>query len=564
MAKIKKTLGEFLTEKNIVTLTQIQTAHLESEKTGESLGHVLVRLGMVPEDKVLEYYTEYCQIPRADLSRIDPQVISLVPEKTARRYHLLPIEKKNDKLIVAMSDPLNIIVLDEVKFRTGAEIEVSAAPDSEISRYINQFYYVSAAPGAGVTEIIKKIDMKAVATAGEEESELKKLRSLAEEAPIIKLVDTFITQAYHDRASDIHIEPDENLLRVRHRIDGVLYDVATLPKHLQPAIISRAKIMSELNIAVKRAPQDGRFQIDIEGNPIDVRVSTFPTIHGENVVMRLLDVHSILIGLEELGFSPEDLERFKRLITSPYGIILVTGPTGSGKTTTLYSALNMLNSPKKNIMTVEDPVEYHLFGIRQAQVNPKAGLTFASGLRSILRQDPDIIMVGEIRDLETAEIAVHAALTGHLVLSTLHTNDASSALTRLIDMGVEPFLISSSVIGIVAQRLVRVIDPNCKESYKPSPHLLKEFPSLKPNTDFYYGKGCSACKGIGFKGRKGIFELLVMNEEIKDLVVAKASASAVKRAAEKGGMTTMRDNGLEKALAGVTTLEEILQVTMVE
>jgi len=564
MAKIKKTLGEFLTEKNIVTLTQIQTAHLESEKTGESLSHVLVRLGMVPEDKVLEYYTEYCKIPRIDLKKIDSQIISLVPEKTARRYHLLPVEKTDNKLVIAMSDPLNIIVLDEIKFRTGMDIEVGVAPDSEINRYINQFYYVSAAPGAGVSEIVKKIDMKAVATAGEDESELKKLRSLAEEAPIIKLVDTFIAQAYHDRASDIHIEPDENLLRVRHRIDGVLYDVATLPKHLQPAVISRAKIMSDLNIAVKRAPQDGRFQIDIEGSPIDVRVSTFPTIHGENVVMRLLDVHSILIGLEELGFSPEDLERFKRLITNPYGIILVTGPTGSGKTTTLYSALNMLNSPKKNIMTVEDPVEYHLFGIRQAQVNPKAGLTFASGLRSILRQDPDIIMVGEIRDLETAEIAVHSALTGHLVLSTLHTNDASSALTRLLDMGVEPFLIASSVIGIVAQRLVRVIDPNCKETYKPSPHLIKEFPSLKPNTNFYYGKGCNACKGIGFKGRKGIFELLVMNEEIKELVTAKASASAVKRAAEKQGMKTMRDNGLDKALAGVTTLEEILQVTMVE
>jgi type II secretory ATPase GspE/PulE/Tfp pilus assembly ATPase PilB-like protein len=333
---------------------------------------------------------------------------------------------------------------------------------------------------------------------------------------------------------------------------------------MQPALISRAKIMSDLNIAVKRAPQDGRFQIDIEGTPIDVRVSTFPTIYGENVVMRLLDVHSILIGLDELGFSKEDFERFKTLIKSPYGIILVTGPTGSGKTTTLYSALNTLNSPKKNIMTVEDPVEYHLFGIRQAQMNPKAGLTFASGLRSILRQDPDIIMVGEIRDLETAEISVHAALTGHLVLSTLHTNDASSALTRLIDMGVEPFLIASSVIGIIAQRLVRVICPACKEPFAPSPQLLKGFPPLKKDATFYYGKGCEACKGIGFKGRSGIFELLTLNDKIKELVMAKASASSIRKAAQEAGMKTMRDSGFEKALSGVTTLDEILQATMIE
>ena len=370
MAKIRKTLSEFLTENKVISPTQIQTAHLESDKTGEALSHVLVRLGMVPEDKILEYYTEHCHIPKADLAKIDPETIKLVPEKTARRYHLIPVEQKEKKLVIAMSDPLNIIVLDEIRFRVNMEIEVAVAPDSEINRLINQYYYVSGGGGgAGVSEIIKKIDMKSVAVS-EDESELRKLRSLAEEAPIIKLVDTFITQAYHDRASDLHIEPDENILRVRHRIDGILYDVATMPKYLQAAIISRTKIMSDLNIAVKRAPQDGRFQIDIEGNPIDVRVSTFPTIYGENVVMRLLDVHSILIGLEEIGFSKYDLERFKKLITCPYGIILVTGPTGSGKTTTLYSALNMLNSPKKNIMTVEDPVEYHLFGIRQAQVNP--------------------------------------------------------------------------------------------------------------------------------------------------------------------------------------------------
>lgn len=561
MPKTRKMLSEFLIENRIVSPSQMQTARLEADKTGESLAQVVSRLGMVPENVILEYYADYCKIPKALMSNIDQRLINVIPEKTARRYHLMPVKQENSKLTVAMSDPLNIMVLDEIKFRTGLEIEVNVAADSEINKAINQFYH---AAGIGeVGDIVKGIDVKSLAGT-DEEAELKKLRSLAEEAPIIKLVDTFIKQAYRDRASDLHIEPDENILRVRHRIDGVLYDVATLPKYLQAAVISRAKIMADLNIADKRTPQDGRFQIDIEGNPIDVRVSSFPTIHGENMVMRLLDVHSILIGLEEIGFSKNDLERFKSLIQSPYGIILVTGPTGSGKTTTLYSALNMLNSPKKNIMTVEDPVEYHLFGIRQAQVSPKGGLTFSSGLRSILRQDPDIIMVGEIRDLETAEIAVHAALTGHLVLSTLHTNDSASALTRLTDMGVEPFLISSSVIGIIAQRLVRVICPYCKETVKASPEIMKAFPSLKEGAKLYRGKGCNACKGIGFKGRSGIYEMLVMNEKIKELIVNKASASVIKKAAEEAGMKNMRQNGLEKALAGVTTIEEILQVTMVE
>ena len=559
MPKIRKTLGEFLLENKIISGAQLQTAHLESDKTGEVLSHVLVRLGLVPEDKILDYYKEQCNIPRADLKTIDPQAVPLISEKTARKYHLIPVTKKENKLILAMADPLNVIILDEIKLRTGMNLEVNVAPDSEISQAINQFYKLSKS----FTEVLQTIDLKSVKVA-EEEIELKKLQSLAEEAPIIKLVDTFITQAYHDRASDLHIEPDENILRVRHRVDGILYDVATLPKYLQPAIISRTKIMSDLNIAVKRAPQDGRFQIDIEGSPIDVRVSTFPTIYGENVVMRLLDVRSVLIGLEELGFSENDLERFKARLRSPYGIILVTGPTGSGKTTTLYSALNLLNSPKKNIMTVEDPVEYHLFGIRQAQVNPKAGLTFTSGLRSILRQDPDIIMVGEIRDLETAEIAVHAALTGHLVLSTLHTNDAASALTRLIDMGVEPFLISSSIIGIVAQRLVRQICPSCKTPYKPNPQMLKELSLAKSGATFHTGKGCNVCKGIGFKGRIGIFELLIMDEHIKEMVTTKTSSSAIKKAAEAAGMKSLRENGIEKASKGITSLDEVLQATMIE
>ncbi|MCU0640819.1 MAG: Flp pilus assembly complex ATPase component TadA [Candidatus Margulisbacteria bacterium] len=561
MQQTRKTVGEYLVENRLLSVAQLQTARLESEKTGESLSHVLIRLGLVPEERILEYYTDHCLIPTGDVKKLDPQVLPLIPEATAKRYHLLPLARKDNRLIMALSDPLNVIVLDEIKFRTGLEIEVRVARESEIAQAIAQYYGAQGSVG----ELIKNIDLRSVAV-GDEDLDLSKLQSLAEEAPIIKLLNTFITQAFHDRASDLHIEPDENILRVRHRIDGVLYDVATLPKYLQPAIISRAKIMAEMNIAVKRAPQDGRFQIDIEGNPIDVRVSSFPTIYGENIVMRLLDTRSILLGLDEVGFSPEDLARFNSLLKYPNGIILVTGPTGCGKTTTLYSALNTLNSPKKNIMTIEDPVEYHLFGIRQAQINVKAGLTFATGLRSILRQDPDIIMVGEIRDLETAEIAVQAALTGHLVLSTLHTNDAPSALTRLVDMGVEPFLIASSVIGIVAQRLVRTICKECKTSFHPAPPVLEELHADLRGQDvaFFAGKGCKACKETGYRGRTGIIELLAMNEPIKELIIAKASAGAILKAAEAAGMRSMRTAGITKALAGITTIDEVLQVTRVE
>jgi len=450
-------------------------------------------------------------------------------------------------------------VIDEIRFRTGLEIKVQVAADSEILKTISQHYHMEDS----MMEILKTIDLKSV-TVGDE-AELTKLKNIAEEAPVIKLVNFLLTQAQHNRASDIHIEPDENIMRVRNRIDGVLYDVASLPKYLQAAVISRCKIMSDMNIAVKRAPQDGRFKIDIEGNPLDVRVSTFPTLYGENVVMRLLDARSVMIGLEELGFAPKDLERFTQLLANPFGIILVTGPTGSGKTTTLYSALNLLNSPKKNILTVEDPVEYRIFGVRQSQVNPKAGMTFATGLRSILRQDPDIIMVGEIRDLETVEIAIHAALTGHLVLSTIHTNDAPSTLTRMIDMGVKPFMIASSTIGILAQRLVRVICPECKEPFRPSEQMLAGLgmPLPKKDVTFYIGKGCKACKEIGYRGRTGIYELLAMSDQIRELLSTKASLDVIRKAAREEGMRTMRENGLEKVLQGITSLEEVIQATKV-
>ena len=557
MNQEKSTLGEYLLQTQAITTAQLQTAHLEAERTGEALAQVLVRLGMTNEDKIINFYTEQHGLPRAGLEKIDPAVTDLIPENIARRYRLVPVKRKENTLTIAMSDALNVIVIDEIKFRTGLEIKVEVAPDSEIMAAINARYQMTGSMG----EILKTIDSKSVSVG--DEAELSKLKNIAEEAPIIKLVNYIIVEAFRNRASDIHIEPDENMLRVRNRIDGVLYDVATLPKYLQAAIISRVKIMSDLNIAIKRAPQDGRFSYNVEGKNIDVRVSSFPTIYGENVVMRLLDASSILIGLDELGFSENDLERLKQLLQSPYGIILVTGPTGSGKTTTLYSALNLLNSPKKNILTVEDPVEYHLFGIRQSQVNPKAGLTFASGLRSILRQDPDIIMVGEIRDLETAEIAVNAALTGHLVLSTLHTNDAPSAVTRLIDMGVKPFLIASSVIGIVAQRLVRMLCRDCKTPYKPSPEMLAKRGIILPDPDanFYVGKGCKTCKEIGYRGRSGIFEMMTVSERIRELISSKSSVDTIRKAAKEEGMKTLRENGLEKIWTGITTLDEVEQNT---
>lgn len=555
--KEKVTLGEYLVGEKIVTLAQLQTAHLEAEKTGEALSQVLVRLGMVSEDKIINFYITRHDIPRANLEKLDPSLADLIPESVARRYHIVPVQREDNAVSIAMSDPLNVIVIDEIRFRTGLEIKSLVAPDSEIMKTISQHYQIAGSMG----EILKSIDLKSVSVG--DEAELSKLKNIAEEAPVIKLVNYVIEDAFQNRASDIHIEPDENILRIRNRIDGILYDTATLPKYLQAAVISRAKIMSDINIAIKRAPQDGRFQYKIGGKSIDVRVSTFPTIYGENVVMRLLDASSVLMGIDELGFEAADLAKFKQLLQSPYGIILVTGPTGSGKTTTLYSALNLLNSPKKNILTVEDPVEYHLFGIRQSQINPKAGLTFASGLRSILRQDPDIIMVGEIRDLETAEIAVHAALTGHLVLSTLHTNDAPSALTRLVDMGVKPFLTASSVIGILAQRLVRTICQECKEPYRPDAETLAKIEAPLPkDAAFYFGKGCKICKD-GYRGRIGIHEVLVMTEQIREMVSNKSSADAIRKVAREQGMKTLRENGIEKALKGGTSLEEVLQATKI-
>ena len=401
----------------------------------------------------------------------------------------------------------------------------------------------------------------------EEEIALDKLKELVDEAPIVRVVNLIISQAINDKASDIHIEPEIRTVKVRYRVDGVLHDVMSPPKHIQAPMVSRIKIMSNMDIAERRIPQDGKIHLRHDGREFDLRVSTVPTIHGEKVVMRILDKGSVMLGLNKLGFSEVNQRMFEDVIDKPYGMILVTGPTGSGKSTTLYSCLNKLNTGTTNIMTIEDPVEYQLPGVNQVQVNPKANLTFASALRAFLRQDPDIIMVGEIRDQETAQIAVEAALTGHLVLSTLHTNDASGAVSRLVDMGVEPFLVASSVVGVLGQRLARTICPNCKEPYEPSPEAIKRFGlSMFSDADlnFYRGRGCDNCKMTGYRGRTGIHEILTMTDRVRSLILNRCSTAEIKQAAMEEGMRTMQDDGLQKVLSGVTSMEECLRVVYVE
>jgi type IV pilus assembly protein PilB len=567
VVKKRKSLGESLVELKRITPEQLQSATNESERTGDPLRKILVKQGLVSEEDIANFFEEQLGIPRIDLKNylIDAKVTALIPEAVAKKYHLIPLFKTGDTLTVATADPLNVVALDEIRIKTKCNVEPTVATETEIMNTINQYY----STGGSIDDIIKSINLNAV-TAGEDgkdEIDLDKLKNMAEEAPIIKLVNLIIMQAINDNASDIHMEPEEEFLKVRFRIDGILHETSVIPKHLQAAVLSRIKIMSDLDIATKRIPQDGRFRLNLDNKTIDLRISTLPTMHGENVVMRILDTSSVMLGLEQVGFNEANFKAFRELIERPHGIILVTGPTGSGKTTTLYSALNIINKPDINIITVEDPVEYQMKGIRQSQMNVKAGLTFASGLRSILRQDPDVIMVGEIRDLETAEIAVQSALTGHLVLSTLHTNDAPSSLTRLTDMGVEPFLITSSVIAIIAQRLVRKVCEQCKEAYVPSPELIKSLGvpvQQKAEIKFYRGRGCKACKNSGYKGRLGIFEMLIPTDPIRDLILAKSSSSTIKKAAQTLGMKTLRDDGVEKILKGITTVEEVVRVTQLD
>jgi len=563
MKAAKRGLGERLVEDGLLTPEQLRSLLEEEKKGRESLPQLLIKKGLASEEIVAHLTAEQAGVPYLRLSdyMVDPEIIKTIPEDLARRHRIFPLFLIGNSLTVAVSDPRNISALDQVKQRTGYYPDVVISTESDILRTIDQYY---GAVGS-ISEVIKDIDPRGLGLGKDSPVPLERLQDVVEVAPVIKLVNLLILNAAKERASDIHIEPDEEGLHIRYRIDGLLQQTATLPKNLQPAIISRVKIMAEMDIAESRLPQDGRIRLRMENRDLDLRVSTFPTMHGENVVLRLLDRSSAVFGLSELGFSPEVDRLYREAIRKPYGLVLVTGPTGSGKTSTLYATLSALNSPEKNIITIEDPVEYHIKMIRQSQINPKAGITFATGLRSILRQDPDIIMVGEIRDGETAEMAIQAALTGHLVLSTLHTNDAVGTITRLTDMGIEPFLIAGSLSGVLAQRLVRSICDKCRVPYSPAEPLLA-YLGLKPRADlkFYRGRGCPTCKTTGYRGRLAIFEFLPVHEKVRELIASGAPKAALNQEATQRGMKSLRDDGIQKVLEGRTTVEEILRVTQIE
>lgn len=573
MTEEKKSFSDFLIGLGVLTAEQLKRASQEQRQKGERLEQAIVRLGFGNEETVLQCLADYFNLPYVDLDTylIDERVIKTIPEEMARRHTLIPLFKIGNALTVAMTNPLDLLALDELRNKVKADVEIAISTEKKIKKAIEQHYGATAATLENTLQHLMKGNRT---PSSQEPSDYKKTYDLAmkdmptgpmDEAPAARMLDLVMIQAIRDRASDIHFEPDEKALRVRFRIDGFLYESLTLPKTIHPALTSRIKILAEMDIAETRLPQDGNFNVKMEKRGFEIRVSTFPTIYGENVVLRILDQTSPLFKLEELGFSEETLGQFKQLIRKTSGIILVTGPTGSGKTTTLYALLNMVNSKEKNIITIEDPVEYRLALIRQTQINPKAGINFATGLRSILRQDPDIIMIGEIRDLETSEIAMQAALTGHLVLSTLHTNDAPEAISRLVDIGVEPYLISSSVIGVLAQRLVRTICSECKTPYQVDPNVMKdlgdEMTISKNPITLYRGKGCKNCKQSGYWGRTGIYELLLVNEEIKKLISERASVQVIRDAAKKtAGLTSLRVDGLKKVLKGITTIDEVDRV----
>ncbi len=490
-------------------------------------------------------------------SQVDTALLARLPLSFVRNNLILPLREENGRLLVAAGNPADLLAIDELQGIFGLPVECVAVPPRAVLDAVNRLYAKLSGTAQDVVEELQGEDLSTIAT---ELSVPKDLLELTDEAPVIRLLNSIIFQAVKERASDIHIEPFERELEVRFRIDGILYKMLAPPKVVQEALTSRVKIMAGLNIAEKRLPQDGRIRVIVAGRDVDIRVSILPTFFGERVVLRLLDKQRGVISLSDIGFAPADVQSVERLLARTSGIILVTGPTGSGKTTTLYAALSRINSPEKNIITIEDPIEYQLKGVGQIQVNAKIDLTFANGLRSVLRQDPDIIMVGEIRDTETAEIAMQASLTGHLVLSTLHTNDAATAVTRLIDMGVEPFMVASTLSAVLAQRLVRVICPHCREAYKPE----REYAGVTLPETLYRGRGCDRCFNLGSVGRTGIYELLLIDSELCSMITRQVPAGVIKEYAISRGMRTLREDGLAKAAAGVTTIEEVLRVTQEE
>jgi len=549
----KKALGQRLVEDGLISRDQLETALREQRRTGEHLGRILINLGFVSEENLSASLWDELGADRVSLSgiKIAPDVLRMVPPEMARERHLIPLSFEGGMLTVAMADPCDIVAVDALQNKLSCAVRVVAAAPGDIRSAVDRFFSDNARHEALIEEVIEEA-RRAVALQDGEEA--------AGQAPLIELADQLIAKALKDRATDIHVEPEEKLVRTRYRIDGILHQGPAIPKALQSALISRVKIMSDLDISERRAPQDGRIKFRARsGSEIDLRVSVFPTAHGENVVLRVLDKSSVSLRLDQLGFGPQVLKVLREIVDEPHGMLLVTGPTGSGKTTTLYSLLGAINSLEKNVVTVEDPIEYQLPMIRQSQVNPKIGLTFAAGLRAILRQDPDVILVGEIRDLETARIAISAALTGHFVLSTLHTNTAAGALPRMMDMGIEAFLLSSSVSGVLAQRLVRRICAECREEYEASAAEAEQL-RCEPGTSLARGKGCPNCRGTGYRGRTALYELVVPTERIRQMILSRASEGELAAAAEAEGMKTMFAMGREKVLAGVTTLEEVTRV----
>lgn len=554
MAEAGQRLGQLLMRAGIITERQLTDALEVHNATGSPLGRVLVDLGYATQGAILSVMAAQIGIEYVNFAerKPDPNAVAVVPKELAERYVLMPVELDDSELFVAMADPQNVLALDDLRIITGFEIRPAISTKDDILSAIQEYYKV--AEHREPDEFIGSQDL--------DESELDQLTGVTSDAPIVKLVNYIIQKAVTDRASDIHIEPQETDLRVRFRVDGVLHEVMRSPKSVQASIISRFKIMADMDIAESRKPQDGHCAVTVGGHGLDFRVSTLPTVYGERVVLRILRKDSILLRLSDLGFLPSSLERFEGSFRKPYGAILVTGPTGSGKSTSLYAAINVLNDPDKHILTAEDPVEYRLAGVNQCQTNARAGLTFARALRSFLRCSPDVILVGEIRDQETAKIAIESALTGHLVLSTLHTNDAAGAVTRLIEMGVEPFLVSSAVDCILAQRLARRLCPDCKSEYTPKPQVLVDAGFREDNLPevIYKGVGCRKCGQTGYRGRFGVHEVLLLSEEIGRLTVEEATADEIKRVAIAEGMLTLREDGLEKVRMGITSIEEIVRV----
>lgn len=560
---IKRTilLGESLIQKGLISRKDLDAGLKEHKKTGQFLGTTLLKLGLIKEEELYSVLSEQLKIPYVKIKEliITPDVLEKVAVKFACHYKLIPIKSEKDTLTVAVADPLDIRALDDLRLLLGCDVNGVLASEPDINDAIRKYYGIGAETIEEIMDTSEKIEDISLPS-----SKTEDLEDLVEDASIIKFVNQILVQAVKDRATDIHIEPYEDELKVRYRIDGVLHDIPVPSniKYFQAAIVSRIKIMANLDIAERRLPQDGRIKIQVAGEGLDLRVSTLPTQFGESVDLRVL-ARAMLYSLENLGLFPSDLKILEDLIGKPHGIIFVTGPTGSGKTTTLYACLSQINSKDRKIITIEDPIEYQIKGITQVQVRPRIGLSFATGLRSLLRHDPDIMMVGEVRDFETSEITIRVALTGHLVFSTLHTNDAAGGVARLIDMGVEPYLVASSVECFIAQRLVRLICQKCKVKKKPDKEVLKEF-GVKDDISkmsVYEGKGCESCKFTGFKGRTGIYEFLLVGEEIRELILQRASSDTIKKKALKLGMHTLRMDGWEKIKKGLTTINEVMRVT---